>query len=299
MLWRVRARLADRPGTLAALAHTCGEAGVNILGLQIFPGVDSVTDELVLRTPDAWRLSALAAIVEESGGEVVSAAPCTEAALIDQPTRFVQATRTMLAQPTLFPQILAELFDAESDPVDEVLPASPDVLEVRVAEVSVQIRRAAPFTGTELARAEALADLVTDVLARSHADSAVPLAGRRTGPWAAPDYVVGADRVTAEVEGTVVGLAVVRPEAGEPGVREVALSVDLAWQRRGIGTRLLKDVARLAGSLGASEIVLTARPDNAVVLPLILASGLRSRIQMTADRLVARAPVGQPAPAAT
>jgi len=44
MLWRVRTTLPDRPGALAMLAATCGEAGVNILGLQIYPRVESVTD---------------------------------------------------------------------------------------------------------------------------------------------------------------------------------------------------------------------------------------------------------------
>ena len=45
MLWRVRTTLPDRPGTLALLAEQCGLAEVNILGLQIFPGVEAVTDD--------------------------------------------------------------------------------------------------------------------------------------------------------------------------------------------------------------------------------------------------------------
>ena len=36
MLWRARTTLTDRPGSLARLAGACGEAGVNILALQIF-----------------------------------------------------------------------------------------------------------------------------------------------------------------------------------------------------------------------------------------------------------------------
>ena len=40
MLWRVRTTLPDRPGALAVLAQRCGAAGVNILGLQIFPGIE-------------------------------------------------------------------------------------------------------------------------------------------------------------------------------------------------------------------------------------------------------------------
>ena len=47
MLWR-RATVPDRPGALAVLATECGTSQVNILGFQIFPGVDLVTDELVL-----------------------------------------------------------------------------------------------------------------------------------------------------------------------------------------------------------------------------------------------------------
>ena len=83
MLWRVRTTLPDRPGALAVLARNCGDAQVNILGLQVFPGVDSVTDELVLRTPEDWRLADLARLVERSGGQAVSAMPCTEHALVD------------------------------------------------------------------------------------------------------------------------------------------------------------------------------------------------------------------------
>ena len=120
MLWRVRTTLPDRPGSLAMLAATCGEAGVNILGLQIFPGVESVTDELVLSTPDDWTAADLADLVGRSGGLSVSAGPCTEAALTDQPTRYVQAARTILAQPASFPEVVARLFDAESDPVVEL-----------------------------------------------------------------------------------------------------------------------------------------------------------------------------------
>ena len=58
----------------------------------------------------------LADLMETSGGRSVSAAPCTEAALTDQPTRYVQAARAILAQPASFPEVVAQLFDAEADP---------------------------------------------------------------------------------------------------------------------------------------------------------------------------------------
>ena len=139
MLWRVRATLPDRPGALAALAAECGASAVNILGFQIFPGVALVTDELVLDTPEGWQPADVQALVERSHGEAVSVVPCTEAALADQPTRYVQAAAAVLASPASFPDVLARLFDAEAEPPtgDGTL----DVLEVTVASVLVQVRR--------------------------------------------------------------------------------------------------------------------------------------------------------------
>ena len=71
----------------------------------------------------------------------------------------------------------------------------------------------------------------------------------------------------------------------------MTLRVDPAWQRRGIGTRLLVDAARLAHTLGATEVVLTTRSDNQAVLPMVMAAGLRGRIRMAADTLTVRVPV--------
>jgi len=271
------------------LAATCGEAGVNILGLQVFPGVESVTDELVLSTPDDWDAADLADLIGRSGGLSVSAGPCTEAALTDQPTRYVQAARSILAQPAAFPEIVARLFDAESDPAFGIGGQdSSDVMDMTVGDVQVQVRRTAPFTATEHARGAAIADLVTDVIERG---PLTPVHGRRVGEGATPQYIAEGDAVSAMIEGQAVGLAVVRPAAEEPDVRPVTLRVDPAWQRRGIGTRLLVDAARLANSLGASEILLTTRSDNQAVLPMVMAAGLRGRIRMASDTLTVRVPV--------
>jgi GNAT superfamily N-acetyltransferase len=290
MLWRVRTTLPDRPGSLAVLAQGCGAAGVNILGLQIFPGIEAVTDELVLRTPEGWGLPEIAHLVEASGGLAVSAAPCTEAALSDQPTRYVQAARTILTRPASFPEVVAMLFDAEADPAPGTLAPVQDVMDMTVGDVQVQVRRTAPFTATEHARGAAMAELVSDVLARGR-EAAAPTGGRRVGVGSTPEYVIEGDSVRAVIDKVPVGLAVVGDTADEEGSRRVTLRVDPAWQRRGIGTRLLVDAARLAGSMGASEIVLATRADNQAVLPMVLAAGLRARIRMAADQLTVRVPV--------
>lgn len=285
MLWKVRTTLPDRPGALAALSATCGEAGVNILGLQIFPGVEAVTDELVLSTPDDCTEADLADLVGRSGGHSVSARVCTEAALTDQPTRYVQAARAILAQPASFPEVVGRLFDAEADPAagDEL-----DVMEMTVGDVQVQVRRSAPFTATEHARGAAMADLVTDVIDRG---PLTPTPTRRVGGGVTPSYVVQDDTVAAMVDGVAVGLAVLRPAAGEPGVRPMTLRVDPAWQRRGIGTRLLVEAARLASARGAEEVLLTTRSDNQAILPMVMAAGLRGRIRMAAEVLTVQVPV--------
>jgi len=279
MLWRVRTTLPDRPGALALLAEQCGLAEINILGLQIFPGVTAVTDELVLRAPDEWGPERLVGLVEAAGGTSVVVLACTEAALSDQPTRYVQAARAIVDHPMSFPEVVGRLFDADADRPGE----AEDVMELTVGDVQVQLRRAVAFTGTEHARGAALAALVSDVLARTPRGEQ-PQSDRQ------PTYVVDADTVSALVDGAVVGVATVHEEA-EPGTRPVTLRVDRDWRRRGIGSRLLVDAARLAQSLGAAEVVLATGSDNPAVLPMVLSAGLRGRIRMAGGELTVRVPV--------
>src|SRR5262245_60715863 len=111
MLWRVRTTLADRPGALAELTARCGAGRVNILGLQIFPGIEAVTDEVVLNAPDDWGMADVAAMVEGAGGLDVSVAPCTAHALVDDVTRYLQAVRHVLDDPAAAPAVLDELLD--------------------------------------------------------------------------------------------------------------------------------------------------------------------------------------------
>ena len=284
MLWRLRTTLPDRPGSLAALARECGQAGVNIVGLQVFPGADEVTDEVVLSCPDDWDLGRVSELLQAAGGERVVGQRCTEEALADQPTRYVEAARAVLAQPASFPDVVAHLFDAD------VLPGQvqQDVMEMSVNDVLVQIRRTVPFTTIEHRRGAAMALLVSDVLGRERPAFA-PSSSRRMGSGATPAYVVNGSVVTALADGVAVGLATVHPESpGEPGVHVIDIEVDAAWQRRGIGTRLLGDSARLARRLGAQEVVLTTAHDNRAVMPMVLAAGMRGRIRMAGETLTVR-----------
>jgi GNAT superfamily N-acetyltransferase len=283
MLWRVRTTLPDRPGALALLAEQCGLAEINILGLQIFPGVEAVTDELVLRAPEEWGPDRLVALVEASGGTGVRVLPCPEAALTDQPTRYVQAARAIVDRPMSFPEVVARLFDAEAEPTGPGDEAGFDVMELTVGDVQVQIRRTTAFTATEHARGSAIAALVSEVMARAPHEAPRPTDGR-------PSYVVTGKRVTAVVDGVAVGVATLAAASAD-GSRPLTIEVDRDWRRRGVGTRLLLDAGRLAHQLGADELVLVTESDNAAVLPMVLGAGLRGRIRMAGGELTVRVPV--------
>jgi GNAT superfamily N-acetyltransferase len=287
MLWRVRTTLEERPGALAELTTACGSAGVNILGLQVFPGVDRVTDELVLRTPDSWGLADIADLVERAGGTRVSVLPCTEAALADQPTRYVLAARSILAEPATFPDVVAQLFDAEADPDASGLSPVMDGMDLEIGDVVVQLRRTAPFTAAEHARGSALAELVADVLGAAAATSAP--APQEVSTDQEPVLEVRDREVRAVVAGAVVGRAAW--EVDDEHAWHVELAVDPAWRRRGIGSRLLLETARVARTSEAEELVVRTAADNPAVLPLVLGTGLRGRIRMGSDDLTVRIPV--------
>lgn len=284
MLWRLRATLPDRPGTLAALAKECGKAGVNIVGMQIFRGVEAATVELVVEAPDTVEAD-LVDLVHRGGAQDVESMRCTEAALADQPTRYVNAARAVLAQPSSFPDVAAHLFDADIAPGDD----HEDVMVMTLGEdVEVQIRRATPFTVTERARGAAFAELVAEVLERQ----APPSTGVHPDAQT-PEYVVGESEVTALASGLVVGRGRIGGREA-PDARHIDLEVDPGWRRHGVGTRLLNEIVRMARAQGIAEIVVTAPADSRAVLPMVLGAGLRGRIRIAGDSLTVRISLAEP-----
>jgi GNAT superfamily N-acetyltransferase len=109
MLWRVRTSLADRPGSLARITSTCGDNGLNILALQIFPEVGSVIDELVLEAADEWTGQEIASIVAAAGGDTIEVTHCGPRRLVDEPVRWLRAAEQILADPGQADQVLAGL----------------------------------------------------------------------------------------------------------------------------------------------------------------------------------------------
>jgi GNAT superfamily N-acetyltransferase len=162
--------LPDRPGSLAVLARHCGERSVNILGVQIFPGVGGVTDELVLRAPEGWRSADVAALVEGAGGTEVSLSRCSEHALVDGPVQYLHALGRLAHDPSTLPQVLARLLDAHTEDLPDLPRSHPDLAAVQdtmtvvVGTRHVVLRRTAPFTATEHARAIAFAEVAAELV---------------------------------------------------------------------------------------------------------------------------------------
>ena len=165
MLFRARTTLSDRPGSLATLARHCGEQGVNILGLQIFPGVEGVTDELVLRAPESWGLGDVAELIEGAGGTGVTVGSCTEHTLVDGPIQYLHGLRRLAHDPCTLAEVLGRLLDATpAAAFGGDLSSVQNTLTVAVGPHSVMLRRTAPFTATEHARAIAFAEVAAELV---------------------------------------------------------------------------------------------------------------------------------------
>jgi GNAT superfamily N-acetyltransferase len=324
MLWRVRTTMADRPGALARLAARCGERSVNILALQIFPGIGGVTDELVLKVPDGWRLTDVAELVESAGGTAVSAGPCTEQALVDGPTRYLTAVRQVLHGAEPAARVLARLLDAEPADTGSHGGVLQDVLTVVAAGEQLTVRRTTPFTATEHARAHAFAETLSDLDAKPPAaEDAAPVVGAAAQPVVRVATMADAAALTAmhgrcsaetvrrsygvplarldarlarrllvggsgalvvAVGDQVVGLAALGDLV--EGRCELSLMVEDAWQGQGLGTRLLAAAARLAARGRAEELLLRGPAESPAAVAMVFASGLRARVRLAGDELL-------------
>lgn len=77
------------------------------------------------------------------------------------------------------------------------------------------------------------------------------------------------DAIVAVVDDEVVGVA--RYAAVAPGVAEIAVLVEDAWQGRGLGRRLLECVAALARVHGMTELCATVLAENRGAIAMLRA----------------------------
>jgi len=120
--WRVRARLADEPGTLVALAAHLGRHGCNLLSVAVLPvagesaadeDTGHVVDELVLRAPASLTEGKLTALVETQGGRCVGISTASVRDLVDAQTSVLRAASDALSGASTASEALRRVLDAD------------------------------------------------------------------------------------------------------------------------------------------------------------------------------------------
>ncbi|MFH5821571.1 amino acid-binding protein [Georgenia sp. AZ-5] len=166
-LWRVRTAVPDAPGALEGLAHALAGLGANVLDVQVQPLGGEVLDEFVVAAPDDVTERDLVAAVAAGGGSGTLAWPTTALALADSPTRALNLSVRVAAEPAELPFAVAELLGAEvlTPPAGAPAPVAPGpdgtVLKVFSPWSGAHYftRPGRPFTTAESARAHRLAQL--------------------------------------------------------------------------------------------------------------------------------------------
>ncbi|MHA6792162.1 GNAT family N-acetyltransferase [Pseudonocardia bannensis] len=170
VLWRMHVELEDRPGRLGELATVVGDAGCNIISLHVVgePSDDgSVIDELLVEVPDDADTSAVVHAVERAGIPCTLLVRADATELSDPVTTALALARMVAADPGSAPRAVATMLRARlADPAAP--PRNGHTHTLRVGAQQVHLRRAWPFTATELSRAAALMELAGQLGMRLH-----------------------------------------------------------------------------------------------------------------------------------
>ena len=182
-VWRLRAELTDRPGTLARLTAGLAARDCNILALTVLPVPEGVIDDLIISTPADLRPADLVSLVRGVGGRCAGITKADPHDLTDGPTGALRLATALVDRSASYPEAVRALLGADSaEPIEAV-----DTAEAAEAETAEHAEAADPreaaehaevadprepvvdnlrlrrgwsaFTEVELARAAALADL--------------------------------------------------------------------------------------------------------------------------------------------
>lgn len=159
-LWRIRVRLADRPGALETLAKHLADCEANILTVHVHQLEGAVLDELVVAAPAQIGEHAITAAVVRAGGGRVGVWPASVLSLIDGQTKALSIAARIVDEPDELPLAVAELLGARY-----LAPGAPDSADpgdgtrLELEQRGSFVRPGEPFTPAEIARAHRLAEL--------------------------------------------------------------------------------------------------------------------------------------------
>ncbi|WP_345430731.1 hypothetical protein [Actinoallomurus vinaceus] len=156
-LWRVRARVRETPGQLAALAAATAAIGGNIMSLSTQSDTDGTVDELHVQVPEPVRAETLVDALTAAGGRSVRARPATMRELVDPVTRALLLASWAGEDPDRLPVALAALLDARLAPDTGAHDGRETLSLTAPSGDRIRLHRPGlPFTATETARALAL-----------------------------------------------------------------------------------------------------------------------------------------------
>lgn len=313
MMWRVRTTLDDRPGILAEVALACGSAGVNIVGMQVFPGSPGVVDEFLVTAPEPLTDVQLADVFEKAGGGDVAVTRMASDAVADEPTRYLEGVHQVLEEGRDVSEVLHELLG--TTPPDVADYTGHDVLDLtRRNGTSLRIARAVPFTPIERARAQALLSLVSDagadvpllqpatrdplpscrratladidaVAALHQRCSVETLYHRYQVPLRMPMTTRMARRLVMPDSGAALVIQAGADLVGHGVIEQVddrwtfQLLVEDAWQGRGLGALLIKQAAGRARAMGADRLTFITAGSNDKLLRTVGSAGFVARVE--------------------
>lgn len=172
ILWRIRAALRDRPGSLAAVCERLVALGANIVGLQVHPLGEGVLDEFLLDVPPSLDAAALAAAVASGGAEVCLLDRAARDDLTDAPARVLTLAARLAAGDAGLPAALHDLFgqcavtwDPREVPEATCIGTLMTLSDPGGGTLLVA-REVLDFTPTEFARARALVGLCGELRRR-------------------------------------------------------------------------------------------------------------------------------------
>jgi len=188
-LWRVRATLHDRPGSLAAVTHGLAAVRATILERQVHGLADGVQDEIVLGAAEHVREEDLRDAIRRGGGVDVDVWRTTALALVDGQTKALTLAARVAVTPEELPLAVAELLEAQVVTDPQLIERSSargadDQYILRIPSPSVGLyvfsRPDEPFTRAESCRANRLAQIAEAALITQAASATPPKSrGRR------------------------------------------------------------------------------------------------------------------------